>query len=164
MAAWQPGDPPFEVGDLLTLVKDQFSGDPYYARPGDCARVTEAGPTKVAVKWLTGGGVNTTYIGHWDNKHFEKGGTMTPFACRNCGATADFVEYWEAINTSTIDYIDEETGHIEWSGGSELGESTKHLHFACSACDSKYTKADFDPVARIAAAMTDLDDLLDDED
>jgi hypothetical protein len=159
----------FNVGDRVVLVQDYYNVDPYFAAKGDIAEVVEISPAhgvgngNVKIKWITGNGRNSTYTGNWDVSNFALGASVNAFTCYKCASAQHFVERWTATNHTVINGIDADTGKIDW-GENVLGDDVTRLYFECVNCGTKYKKSDFDPVARIAAAVTDLDDLLDDGD
>lgn len=84
---------------------------------------------------------------------------MRPFECPKCGATDCFVEVSKYIGLALIEYIDADTGHIHWAGDTQYGDSEEHVGYECGNCDHTFTFAAFDPAARVADALRELDQI-----
>jgi hypothetical protein len=87
------------------------------------------------------------------------------FACPACGYTDGFTAVFTTEAWSTVDYIDADTGRIQWGGTSDSDWGViEDRGYECNECEHKFTKDAFDPALRIAKAVADLDALFDDED
>jgi protein-arginine kinase activator protein McsA len=87
-------------------------------------------------------------------------GNKRLYACDNCGSTDCFAEVNKSVNESSIDYIDADTGSVEWTGETEYGDPDDHLHYVCTNCDKEFDESAFDPKERIAEALAGLEELL----